>query len=253
MPLSLSPMGTPLQLVALKGMGPIYLLDRRPVFPPPDRANEEGLLAMGGDLSVERLVEAYRHGIFPWYEAGEPILWWSPDPRAILEPGELHVSRSLRGTLRRGFYTVRFDTAFDRVIHACGTIPRHGEDGSWISPEIERAYNALHQRGLCHSVETWDADELVGGLYGVCLGRCFFGESMFSRRTDASKVALVGLVKRLTALGIGLIDCQIASEHLFSLGAKTIPRSEFLRRLDEALRHPTCNDSWAEHSGESLA
>jgi leucyl/phenylalanyl-tRNA--protein transferase len=235
--------------VALDGMGPVYLLDRRPSFPPPERANEEGLLAIGGDLSVERLLAAYRHGIFPWYEPSEPILWWSPDPRTILEPAEIRVSRSLRAVLRRGTFAVRYDTAFQRVIHACGTIPRRGAPGSWISPEITAAYTALHERGLAHSVEAWCDGELAGGLYGVSLGACFFGESMFSRRTDASKVALVALGQRLTALGIGLIDCQMASDHLLRLGAKTVPRAEFLRRLEAALRHPTPSGSWAEDSG----
>ncbi|MDR3635039.1 MAG: leucyl/phenylalanyl-tRNA--protein transferase [Isosphaeraceae bacterium] len=242
-----------MKLVALEGMGPIYLLDRHPVFPAPTQANEEGLLAMGGDLSVDRLLEAYRHGIFPWYEAGEPILWWSPDPRAILETAELRISRSLRAVLRRGDFDVRYDTAFDQVIHACATTARRDQEGSWISTEVRAAYTALHDLGVCHSVEIWHGDELVGGLYGVCLGSCFFGESMFSRQSNASKVALVGLARRLTALGIGLIDCQIVSEHLLSLGAKNVPRSEFLRRLDEAVRHPASRGSWAGYSGELRA
>lgn len=233
-----------MKIVALEGMGPIYLLDRRPIFPSPESANEEGLLALGGDLSVPRLLEAYRHGIFPWYEEGEPILWWSPDPRTVLEPSELRVSRSLRAVVRRGTYQVRFDTAFAQVIHGCASIRRRDKAGTWISPDIEAAYTALHELGVCHSAEAWYGEELAGGLYGVCLGRCFFGESMFSRRTDASKVALVGLVERLRTLGVELIDCQVASEHLASLGAKPIPRAEFLQRLESALRHPTYDRKW---------
>lgn len=235
-----------MKLIAPEGMGPIYLLDRRPVFPPPDRANEEGLLAVGGDLSPERLLEAYRHGIFPWYEGGEPILWWSPDPRAVLVPAEVRVSRSLRMVLRRGVYEARFDTAFDEVVQACASVPRRDDPGTWISPAIVAAYGSLHRLGYAHSVESWHDGALAGGLYGVCLGGCFFGESMFARRTDASKVALVALARRLCEQGIGLIDCQVPSDHLFSLGARTVPRAEFLKRLEEALRQPTRRGSWAE-------
>jgi leucyl/phenylalanyl-tRNA--protein transferase len=225
-------------------MGPIYLLDSRPVFPPPEHANREGILAVGGDLSVPRLLEAYRRGIFPWYESREPILWWSPDPRLILEPAALHVSRSLRATLRRGTYDIRFDTAFRRVIGACAATPRRGQEGTWISPEIESAYTRLHELGVCHSIEAWSGTELAGGLYGVCLGRAFFGESMFSRRSDASKVALVALAAYLQRLGVELIDCQVPSPHLLSLGAREVPRAEFLRRLDRALQEPRPPGKW---------
>jgi leucyl/phenylalanyl-tRNA--protein transferase len=211
-------------------------LDHRPIFPPPERAGKEGLVAVGGDLSVERLLEAYRQGIFPWYAEGDPILWWCPDPRLVLEPDALKVSRCLRAVIRRGVYSVRFDTAFARVIHACATTPRRDEPGTWIHSEVEAAYTALHEQGYAHSVETWHDGELIGGLYGVSLGRCFFGESMFSHRADASKVALVALVDHLKARGVELIDCQVPSEHLMSLGATAIPRAEFLRRLREALR-----------------
>lgn len=238
-----------MEIVTLKGVGPVYLLDSRPVFPPPDCANDEGLLAIGGDLTVPRLLEAYQHGIFPWYEADQPILWWSPDPRTILEPAALRISRSLRATIRRGTYEVRFDTAFAKVIHACASTPRKDQEGSWISADIEAAYGALHQLGICHSAEAWQENELVGGLYGVCLGHCFFGESMFSRRTDASKVALAALVVRLKAMGVDLIDCQVASEHLASLGATEIARSEFLVRLEAALRFPTVYGSWHAEPG----
>lgn len=233
-----------MEIVALKGVGPVYLLDSRPAFPPPECANEAGLVALGGDLSVPRLLAAYRRGIFPWYEVDEPILWWSPDPRTILEPAALRVSRSLRQVLRRGTYEIKFDTAFAQVIHACASTPRRDQEGTWISPAIEAAYGALHELGVCHSAEAWYQGELAGGLYGLCLGQCFFGESMFSRRTDASKVALVGLVERLKAIDVTLIDCQVASEHLFSLGATEIPRAEFLARLEAALRFPRAYGIW---------
>ena len=208
-------------------------------FPPPESADADGLLAIGGDLSVPRLLEAYRRGIFPWYEEGGPILWWSPDPRLVLDPSEFRASRSLRAVVRKGTFAVRFNTAFAAVIRACAEMERAGQDGTWITADVQSAYTALHRLGHAHSVEAWFGDELAGGLYGVMLGRCFFGESMFARRTDASKVALAALVERMKALEVGLIDCQVTTPHLLGLGAKEVPRAEFLRRLDEALRHPT--------------
>lgn len=223
---------------------PVNFLDRRPAFPPHRKARADGLLAVGGDLSVPRLLAAYRHGVFPWYGEGDPILWWFPDPRLILEPAGLKVTRSLRAAIRRGRYRVTFDTAFTRVIHSCGTTPRGDDLGTWIHPEVETAYLALHQLGYAHSVEAWDGDDLVGGLYGVSLGRCFFGESMFSRAPDASKVALVALVDLLRDREFRLIDCQVTSAHLMSLGAEEIPSAEFLRRLDEALSSPTSLGRW---------
>jgi leucyl/phenylalanyl-tRNA---protein transferase len=223
---------------------PVYLLDEQPSFPDPALARNDGLLAVGGDLSVPRLLEAYRKGIFPWYEAGDPILWWSPDPRLILEPAELKVSRSLRSVLRKGRYHVTFDTAFGEVIHACATTPRGDEFGTWINPQVEAAYTALHDLGYAHSVEAWAEGTLCGGLYGVLLGRCFFGESMFSLRTDASKVALARVVDFLRSRDVDLIDCQVTTEHLMSLGAKEIPRAEFMRRLTEALEYPTIREKW---------
>jgi leucyl/phenylalanyl-tRNA--protein transferase len=233
-------------------MDPAPEPDDRPVprlgwwvrFPDPSQARRDGLLAVGGDLSVRRLLAAYRRGIFPWYEPGEPILWWSPDPRLILEPSEFHLSRSLRAVLRKGEYQVTFDRAFAQVIRACARVPRRGEVGTWIGPKMERAYCRLHAKGFAHSVETWRGGILCGGLYGIALGRCFFGESMFSARDNASKVALAALVDRMRSLNIELIDCQVTTEHLVSLGAKEIPRAEFLRRLDEALRHPTPPELW---------
>jgi leucyl/phenylalanyl-tRNA--protein transferase len=223
---------------------PVYHLGRWPVFPPVEDADPSGLLAVGGDLALERLLTAYRQGIFPWYEPGGPILWWSPDPRLILEPDALKISRSLRATLRKNRYEIRVDTSFAKVIHACAVADRKGEQGTWISPEVARAYTELHQQGYAHSVESWRDGELVGGLYGVSLGRCFFGESMFAIEPDASKVALVALVELLQAQGIDLIDCQVTTEHLLRMGAREVPRSEFLRRLDEALRFPDRREAW---------
>jgi leucyl/phenylalanyl-tRNA--protein transferase len=227
---------------------PVYPLSDRLAFPDPEQADESGLVAFGGDLSVGRLLEAYRRGIFPWYEPGEPILWWSPDPRLILEPDELKVSRSLRASLRKGTYEVRVDTAFAQVIHACAATKRSHEEGTWISRNVEKSYTQLHDLGYAHSVESWHEGTLAGGLYGVCLGRCFFGESMFARQTDASKVALVALCNVLRAREIPLIDCQVTTEHLLSLGAKEIRRAEFLSRLRDALRYPTRRERWTENA-----
>ena len=178
-----------MRIIRIDDNGPVYWLDARPVFPPPERTRADGLLAIGGESSTPRLLEAYRNGIFPWYEAGEPILWWCPDPRLILAPEEIKISRSLRSVLKKRTFEVRCDTAFVRVIHACAATPRAGEVGSWISPAIESAYGRLHVQGYAHSVEAWHEGEIAGGLYGVLLGRRFFGESMFSQRSDASKVA----------------------------------------------------------------
>jgi leucyl/phenylalanyl-tRNA--protein transferase len=218
-------------------------------FPPAHLASPEGLLAVGGDLRAGRLLEAYRHGIFPWYSEGQPILWWSPDPRCVLHPGKLRVSRSLRKTLRSQRFTVTFDSRFREVMQACaGARPQSPDGGTWITPEMLEAYVRLHALGHAHSVEVWKEGALAGGLYGVALGGIFFGESMFSRVADASKVALVHLVARLNELGIGLIDCQLPSPHLFSLGAEAIPRADFLRLLDEALVHPDRPGIWARDS-----
>lgn len=206
-------------------------------FPDPRRAlrDPDGLLAVGGDLSSERLIAAYRRGIFPWFEAGQPILWWSPDPRAVLVPDELRISTSLRKTLRRGHFRVTFDEAFAAVVAACAE-PRARQRGTWLTPEMQSAYTRLHAQGYAHSVEVWQEGDLAGGLYGVALGRAFFGESMFSRRRDASKVALVHLVEEARRRGIELIDCQVHTPHLSSLGSRTLPRERFLnlvQRLSE--------------------
>ena len=202
-------------------------------FPELDSALLEpnGLLAAGADLSLERLLLAYQQGIFPWFSPGDPILWWSPDPRMVLHPDEFKVSRSLRKRLRRHDYEIRVDTVFSRIMVECST-PRDKQGGSWISPAMVSAYGRLHKAGYAHSVESWLADELVGGLYGVAIGRVFFGESMFTRRPDASKVALAHLVFQLRRWQFGLIDCQMETAHLASLGARPIPRQDFRKRLD---------------------
>ncbi len=209
-------------------------LPSEPVFPPLETALAEpnGLLAAGGDLSPHRLLAAYSRGIFPWYSKGEPILWWSPDPRMVLFPDEIRISRSLAKTLRNKPYEVRLDTAFTDVMAACATAPREGQAGTWITREMRAAYERLHALGFAHSVETWIDGKLAGGLYGVAIGRAFFGESMFSRATDASKIALAHLGAQLRRLGFGIIDCQMETAHLASLGARPIPRAEFRALLD---------------------
>jgi len=232
-------------------------------FPPLRAARADGLLAVGGDLSEARLVAAYRRGIFPWYESGGPPLWWSPDPRCVLFPQRLKVSRSLARRLRRGDFDFTLDAAFARVISACAA-PRAGKrgggggdgggdgGGTWLTADMMRAYTALHRRGIAHSAEAWrggPGGELVGGLYGVALGGVFFGESMFSRESDASKVALAQLVERLRAWGFALIDCQVTSPHLLRLGAEEMPRAEFIARLQAALKLPGKPGNWAGADG----
>ncbi len=208
-------------------------------FPPLNKALREpnGLLAAGGDLRPERLIQAYRHGCFPWFQDGQPILWWSPDPRTVLLPYELHVSRSLAKVLRQGRYQVSFDQAFAEVIRACAA-PRSYAAETWITSPMQDAYLELHRSGIAHSVEVWRDGELVGGLYGLAMGQLFFGESMFSRADNASKVGFVTLVERLKAWGFVLIDCQMPTEHLLSLGARTISRDEFARYLSRHLDQP---------------
>lgn len=214
---------------------PVFTLSKRISFPPAHLAIREGLLAIGGDLSPERLLLAYRKGIFPWYSPGEPILWWSPDPRLVLYPWELKVSKSLRRFMRRKGFEITFDQNFDGVIQACSHIQRSYGEGTWITDEMKVAYCELHRRGFARSVEAWQGPELVGGLYGVSLGRAFFGESMFSRVSNASKVAFVAFVERLQALAYELIDCQVKTDHLMRFGARLIPRDRFLRQLSAAV------------------
>ncbi|OJW75890.1 leucyl/phenylalanyl-tRNA--protein transferase [Thiobacillus sp. 65-1402] len=206
-------------------------------------ADPNGLLAMGGDLSAERLLDAYRHGIFPWFNPGEPILWWSPDPRMVLVPGEIRVTRSLAKRIRNGGFETRVDTAFAEVMRACAA-PRAGASGTWISPAMVAAYTRLFDAGYAHSVETWRDGKLVGGLYGVAIGRMFYGESMFSREPDASKVALVRLAQQLRRWEFGLIDCQMETPHLASLGARTLPRAAFTARLAELVNLPHRPGPW---------
>jgi leucyl/phenylalanyl-tRNA--protein transferase len=202
-----------------------------------------GLLAFGGCLSATRIVNAYQHGIFPWYNPGEPILWWSPNPRLVLFPEKLVVSRSLQKTLRKQLFEIRFDTDFAGVMAACAA-PRQGSGGTWITGEIRDAYLNLHGQGIAHSVEAWRHGELVGGLYGLAIGQVFFGESMFHRQTDASKVAFVGLVQQLSAWGYQLIDCQVSSEHLLSLGGEDIDRTDFQARLSLLCNHLPRPEAW---------
>ena len=225
--------------------GPLDALpDTRRALPPGSEA--PGLLAAGGELTPQRLHEAYAKGVFPWYSDGQPVLWWSPDPRMVLFVDEFRLKRSLRKTLakfiRSGGNALRIDSAFRRVIGACAATPRSGQDGTWIVPEMVEAYAAWHALGQVHSIETWIDGELAGGLYGVSLGRMFFGESMFSHRTDASKIALAALVCFCRAHGIAMIDCQQRTGHLASLGGRELPRSEFERRLSLALGAPPVTD-----------
>ena len=212
-------------------------------FPPLNKALREpnGLLAAGGDLRPERLIRAYRHGCFPWFQDGQPILWWSPDPRTVLLPDQLHVSRSLGKVLRQGRYRVTFDQTFADVIRACAA-PRSYAAETWITSPMQDAYLELHKRGIAHSVEVWRDNELVGGLYGLAMGQLFFGESMFSRADNASKVGFVTLVEHLKNCGFVLIDCQMPTEHLLSLGAQTIPRSEFAGYLSDHLDQSSLAD-----------
>ena len=229
-------------------MGKLHFIfpgDPPSAFPPVGNALTEpnGLLAVGGDLTPERLLSAYSRGIFPWFNEGEPILWWSPDPRLVMLPGELHVSRSLRKTLARNPFDIRFNTAFKDVMLACAQ-PRKKQAGTWISEQMVAAYHTLHTLGHAHSIEAWRNGELVGGLYGVAIGKVFFGESMFTRVPDASKVAFVHFIQHITAKKFELVDCQVATEHLISLGAREIPRSEFVTRLREWCLISNDSGSW---------
>lgn len=217
-----------------------------PLFPPVHTALDEpnGLLAAGGDLSPHRLLTAYAQGIFPWYSRGEPILWWSPDPRMVLFPDEIKISRSLAKTLRHKAYEVRLDTAFDAVMAACAQAPRAGQAGTWIGTDMRAAYGRLHALGFAHSVETWIDGALAGGLYGVAIGGAFYGESMFARVTDTSKIALAHLGAQLRQLGFGIIDCQMQTAHLATLGARPVPRQAFCALLDGLSAAPIAPGRW---------
>jgi len=211
---------------------PLFALDQEMIFPPVALAEPDGLLAIGGDLSKERLLLAYHNGIFPWYE-GKHILWWSPDPRFVLFPDELKVSKSMRQLIRRETFVFTINKAFSEVIANCRTIARRGQDGTWITEEVKDAYGKLHKEGYVHSAEAWLNGELVGGLYGVRLGKAFFGESMFSKYSNASKYAFICYVEQLRSEGVELIDCQVYTEHLESLGARMIPRFDFIQRIGQ--------------------
>lgn len=229
---------------------PLFELTDTLVFPDPDRALAEGLLAIGGDLSRDRLLVAYANGIFPWFGENEPILWWSPDPRMVLFLDDFHVSRRLERRLKSPRWRVTFDTKFEHVIDACAGVPRRDQDGTWITREMRHAYVELHHAGYAHSVEAWYDGNLVGGVYGVSMGRCFFGESMFSLRTDASKVAFATLVNRLREWEFNWMDCQVYTPHLERLGARDVPRREFLDLLRRDLNWPTHRGLWTEQETE---
>jgi leucyl/phenylalanyl-tRNA--protein transferase len=225
-------------------MTPVYRLGRARAFPDPCESHPSGLLAVGGDLSCERLLLAYSRGIFPWYAEGQPILWHSPDPRMVLLPDALHVPKSLERRLSRGDYEVRLDTAFADVVRGCAESPRPGEPGTWITPEMHDAYVALHERGYAHSAEAWRGERLAGGRYGGSLGGAFFGESMLTREADASKVAFATLVRQLARWSFDLVDCQVHTDHLARFGAEPWPRSRFLDALARSLNRETRCGVW---------
>lgn len=222
----------------------IFRLPDKHIFPEPELAESNGLLAVGGDLSQQRLLLAYSMGIFPWYSEGDPILWWSPDPRLVIFPHELHISRSLRQANTKDVYKITFDRAFEDVIISCSSVHCKDDGDTWITDDMVDAYVRLHHAGYAHSAEAWYEDRLVGGLYGISLGSAFFGESMFTKKSNASKVAFVHLVEHLSTWNFTLIDCQITTPHLKSMGAREIPRSEFLDLLRQALTTPTRKGKW---------
>lgn len=219
-------------------------LGRDYIFPNPRYASDEGLLAFGGDLSTTRILKAYRKGIFPWYNADDPILWWSPNPRLLLFARNFKVSKSFAKTIKSGLFEVKFDHDFSSVIKACATTPREGQHGTWILPEIQEAYKELHKMGYAHSVESYIDGKLVGGLYGISMGKAFFGESMFSWHSDASKIALRALSEVLEKNGYDFVDCQLPTDHLMSLGATEVNRDDFLNLLKATLQKPSIIGSW---------
>jgi leucyl/phenylalanyl-tRNA--protein transferase len=223
---------------------PVFRLDDRLVFPPVELA-EDGLLALGGDLRPERLILGYSEGIFPWYAENLPILWHSPDPRMVMTTADLVLQRSLKKAIRKQPYELRMDTAFVRVLEGCASVPRPGQTGTWLIAEMVSAYGKLHEMGFAHSIEAWRGNELVGGLYGVSLGGAFFGESMFARAPDASKIAFAACVRQLDAWNIRLIDCQVHTEHLERFGAYEISREDYLARLKRVLDEPTRRGIWS--------
>ncbi|MBW2407660.1 MAG: leucyl/phenylalanyl-tRNA--protein transferase [Deltaproteobacteria bacterium] len=223
---------------------PVFLLSDTIEFPPPHLASEDGLLAVGGDLSQERLLLAYRMGIFPWFSDNEPILWWSPDPRLVLYPHEIKISKTLKKIIKKETFRVTMDLAFNEVINQCAQVRLQQNQGTWIIEDIIKAYLRLHESGFAHSVEVWCHGKLAGGLYGVSLGKCFFGESMFNLISNASNIALVKLVEYLEKLSFDLIDCQVTTEHLIRFGAREIPRTLFLKQLEKSLNAPTQKGKW---------
>jgi leucyl/phenylalanyl-tRNA--protein transferase len=223
---------------------PVFQLPDEILFPDPSLAEPDGLLAVGGDLSPERLLAAYKNGIFPWYSEHEPILWWSPDPRLVLFPKKFKVSHSLKQKIKKNVFSVRMDSDFEQVISACAEKERNHEAGTWITDEMKKAYIELHRKGFAHSVESYFDGKLVGGLYGVSLGKAFFGESMFHMMTDASKVALYYLVEKAKEFNFLFIDSQVETEHLMSLGAELIPRKKYLKLLTEAIHFPSQKGKW---------
>lgn len=225
---------------------PVFALTEELIFPPPEWANPDGIIAVGGDLLPERLLLAYEMGIFPWYSAGDPIIWWSPDPRFVLNVEELRISKSMKQVLRSGKFSMTADQDFANVIRQCKSTPRKGQRGTWITPEMQEAYLKLHQMGYAHSVEVWEGQELVGGLYGLSMGNAFFGESMFSKVNNASKTGFIWLVQQLQQKGFEWIDCQVYTAHLERFGAHNISRSSFLQMLTEALKHETQIGNWGE-------
>lgn len=222
----------------------IFLKESDLSFPHHSKAAPDGMLAIGGDLSVPRLLEAYKRGIFPWFNEDDPPLWWCPDPRCVIFPKEIKVSKTMRQLFTRQHFKVTYDQAFDVIIACCQNTKRKGQHDTWITVEFIKAYTELHKMGLVHSVEVWHEDKIVGGLYGVSLGRSFFGESMFSRMPNASKFALISLAQDLDRLGFDLIDCQMPTEHLFSMGAREIPREEFMQILEESIQKEGIAGSW---------
>jgi len=223
---------------------PVFVLSEKLIFPPPHLATKEGLLAVGGDLSRQRLLLAYRMGIFPWYSEGDPILWWSTDPRLVLYPAAIHIAKSLKRVIQKKRFLITMDTDFEKVVIACATARRKSGPGTWIMPEMVAADCDLFAAGYAHSVEAWHQNQLVGGLYGVSIGRCFFGESMFSRMDNASKVCLAYLTAQLRYHAFDLIDCQVKTDHLMSLGACEISRENFLKRLRKSLKKKTIKGKW---------
>lgn len=223
---------------------PVFLLSDTIEFPTPHLASEDGLLAVGGDLSQERLLLAYRMGIFPWFSNNEPILWWSPDPRLVLYPHEIKISKTLRKIIKKDVFNVTIDLAFNEVINQCAQVRVQKNEGTWIVRDMIDAYCNLHEAGFAHSVEVWHQGDLAGGLYGVSLGKCFFGESMFTRISNASNVGLAKLVDHLKELSFDMIDCQVPTEHLTRFGARQIPRIRFLNQLEKSLKAPTQKGKW---------